>query len=123
MARVARAMATAMKRAIMRVARAMAMGLKRAMATAVRAMVTATKRVLTAAARVMAMATKRARARVAKAMSMATRVLGEGRQRQQRGQWKQPRVWRAKKRALVMEIAIVIATWVVGDKKGDGNGG
>jgi hypothetical protein len=71
MAMVARAMATAMKRAIVRVARAMATASKRAMARAARAIGTVSKRAtvtsvagnkkgLATVARVMATATKRA---------------------------------------------------------------
>jgi hypothetical protein len=71
----------------------------------------------------MAMAMKRVRMRVARAMGTVTRVSVELRQRQQRGQWHQQRVWQATKRALVMEIAIATGTRVAGDKKGNGKRG
>ncbi len=73
MVRVAKAMAAAMKRAMVtkrvmvRVARAMATVTKRAIGRVARAMVTMTKR---------ATATKRAMERVARAMAMATWVAG-----------------------------------------------
>ncbi len=83
----------------------------------------ALKRELMAAARAMATAMKRARGRVARAIATATRVPVEGQRQQQRGQLQQQRVWWATKRALAMEIAIVTATRVAGNKKGDGKGG
>jgi hypothetical protein len=52
-----------------------------------RALATATKRAIVTDWMVIERTTKRLRARVAGAMVMATRVLGEGMQKQQRGQW------------------------------------